>query len=242
MKKIEKILKWIGGALLLLVFLTCLISINLTYNISGEEEVNVKYLNNNPYKDFSEKDIIEQIKSHSNILDSIKDINTTMLEDLILQNKFVKKAEVYLTTDHLLDVYVYFREPFVKVLKNEKIYYCDEDGVILPALSRVEDLLVISGDVDENRFKDVIVIATEIYNNNMLNNLIGGIHYDQDNGYTLSSKICDLSIRFGKDMPINIEGKSDILELFSVFLSKELGCDYCEAINLEFDNQIICIK
>ena len=44
MKKIEKILKWIGGALLLLVFLTCLISINLTYNISGEEEVNVNSL------------------------------------------------------------------------------------------------------------------------------------------------------------------------------------------------------
>ena len=71
--------------------------------------------------------------------------------------------------------------------------------------------------------------------------MIGGVHYDTDLGYTLSSKICDLAIRIGKN-PLIDKLKSDKIKLFYYFLSQELNCAYCKSINIEYDKQIICIK
>ena len=102
--------------------------------------------------------------------------------------------------------------------------------------------MIVSGEIEGASFTDFVTIAKRIYNSNMLNDLIGGIYYEKENGYVLSSKICDLAIYLGHDSSIEFEKKSGLIELFSVFLSKELGCEYCKAINLEFDKQIICVK
>jgi len=69
--------------------------------------------------------------------------------------------------------------------------------------------------------------------------LIGGIHYDDE--YILSSKLCDLKINLGPAQVLNSERIKKI-ELFSNLLQQELGCDYCSSIDLQYANQIICVK
>ena len=238
MKKFKNILKFICGFLLISLFFFSISSVDIDYQ-SPIQDVEVHYLNDNLYENFSKQDIIMQAKLFFNTQDSLKDINTSVLEDLILEHKYINKAEVYLDLAKVAHVYISFREPFVKVLNNDRIYYYDYDGVLLPTLLGFQDLLIISGDLDENEFKNFIPIVEQIYNHDMLNNLIGGVHYDFSEGIELSSKLCDLGIKIGQH---DIRNKLNIIKSFSAFLFEELGCDYCKTINLKYNNQIICVK
>jgi len=241
MKKIDKILKWIFGLLIVCIFLFVLFSVKTNYDRSIER-VSVNYLNENLYKHFSEEYIIDQVKSFMNTQDSLKDINTSLLEDLILENKYINKAEVYLDLDDIIHVYIKFREPFVKVLRDSKIHYYDSDGELLPPLLSGKQLLIISGEVKEQDIKTLFPLITDIYNDDMLNDLIGGVYYDSEKSCVLSSKICDLGIKIGDVEGFDIRKKLNIIELFFNFLIQNMECDYCEIISLEYDNQIICIN
>ena len=238
MKKFKNVFKFVCGFLLLVIFVFVLSIVRIDYT-APIQQVEIHYLNDNLYKDFSKEDIVLQAKSFFASHDSLKDINTALLEDLILEYKYIDKAEVYLDLAKVAHIYLSFRDPFVKVLRNDKIYYYDSDGVLLPPLLKVKNLLVISGDLEHHKFKNFIPIVEQIYNNNILNNLIGGIHFDAKEGVVLSSKLCDLGINIGEH---DIKNKLNVIELFSGFLSTELGCDYCKTINVKYSNQIICVK
>ena len=236
------ILQSIFGFFIIASFVFVLFNINYHYVID-DEKINITYMNNNYLEGFSKMEILNSVKLFIHTYDSLKkDINTTVLEDLILTNQYLRKAEVYLNVDDSIDIFLYFREPFVKVLINNKIYYYDYDFMVLPKLSNFdENLLLVEGDLHVDNFHNLRNLINIIYNNDMLNNLIGGVSYNYENGYTLSSKICDLKIGLHKNTMLNNHNVEKI-ELFSVFLAEKLGCDYCNQINLGYTNQIICIK
>ena len=235
------ILKWCFLACLLGVFFILLNPFQLYYEPNKNIEIN--YMGDNNYSTISKDYITEISIQFLNTRDSLaKDINTSLLEDLILQDKYIKKAEVYLDLEGSLNIFIYFREPFVRIFRNNEIYYCDSEWVILPELSKVDkNLLIVSGDLDEQGFDYLFQLVSKIYNHKMLNKLIGGIHYDNESGYVLSAKVCDLGINLGKQ-PVLDKAKINTIEMFYSFLSKELNCDYCKSINMEYDKQIICIK
>ena len=171
-----------------------------------------------------------------------KDINTAMLEELILQNQYVKKAEVYLDLEGVTNVFIYFNQPFIRLIKNNNIHYLDSDGFELPPLFGVDKkLLIVDGDIDKVFFNEISDLAYTIYNSELLNSLIGGIYYDQHHGYTLSTKMCDLSINLGLEPNIG-EDKIDMIKKFYDFLASNLNCDYCKSINITYSNQVICVK
>tara|TARA_Y100000994_G_C15616815_1_gene411299 strand:- start:311 stop:1027 length:717 start_codon:yes stop_codon:yes gene_type:complete len=238
MKKIKNILKLICGFLLILIFILILSLIKIDYRPTIQN-IEVHYLNDNLYQNFSKQDIVSKANLFFSIQDSLKDINTSVLEDLILEYKYINKAEVYLDLNKVVHIYISFREPFVKIIDNDRIYYYDYEGVLLPTLLEFKDLLIISGDVDKSEFKNFIPIVEQIYNHDMLNHLIGGIHYDISEGVELSLKLCDLGVQIGQH---DIRSKLNIIKSFSAFLAEELGCDYCQTIDLKYSNQIICVK
>ena len=122
------------------------------------------------------------------------------------------------------------------------MYYLDVEGSELPSFLQVDkNLLVISGDVNKNNFGYMLPLVKTIYNHTLLNNLIGGVHYDNIHGYTLSSKICDLGINLGLK-PILDKEDIDVIESFYDFLLDNLNCDYCKWINIAYDRQIICVN
>lgn len=239
---ISSILKMLFRATLCLVFIFLIVNTPNKKNIDAQK-IDIQFMSNNIYKDVSELEIRKKIKTFLNLRDSLNDdINISLLEDLIMEAQYVKKAEVYLDIEDTLNVFIYFRTPFLKVLKNNKVYYCDSDGVFLPPLNSIkDDLLLVSGDLELQDFNFLLEFINKIYEDYMLNNLIGGVHYDNGYGYILSSKVCDLGISLGKE-PLFDKKRLKAIELFSIFLLEELGCDYCDLINLEFDNQIICVK
>ena len=171
-----------------------------------------------------------------------EDINTLMLEDLISKDQYIEKAEVYLDVIGRVCVRSYMREPFLRVIRNDSLYYCDSNNVVLPDKIRCNtNLLVLGGDWPKSDFDKISKLAKLIYNDKMLNNLIGGIYYDSVEGYRISSKICDLSIQIGDKPTLDLR-QINMIDIFYNFLLKELGCDYCNKISVKYSNQIICIK
>jgi len=190
-----------------------------------------------------EKSIDAIVDQFLNNRDSLaKDINTSLLEDLISSDIYIKKAEVYLDVRGVLNIYVYLREPLLRVLRNNKIYYLDSDGVLLSKPLNIDrSLLIFKGELEPHEFNDLIHLVNKIYNHDMLNRLIGGITYDDKVGYVLSSRICDLKINIGM-IPILDKKKINMIKLFFSLLSNHLDCNYCNSINIENHKQIICVK
>jgi len=244
MKKYHKILKlcflFIFFALLF-YYQTLFKTSNHIHNLN--RDIVVQYMTKTNYSSVSKDDIIQIATQFLNNIDSLEiDINTSMLEDLILDNKYIKKAEVYLDVEGTVNIFIYFREPFVRLLRNNETYYYSSDWEILPILSNVDkNLLVVSGDLNKQEFVYLSELVNKIYKDNILNQFIGGIHYNNQVGYILSPKVCDIGINIGKTPKFN-KYKINMLQRFYNYILNELGCNYCRAINLQYDNQVICIK
>ena len=241
MKRVDSILKWTYFLSLLLI-LSILIYI-IPNNYYVENKVDVTYIGYYNKSMTAEQDIKNLAIEFINSRDSLnKDINTHLLEDLITEDQYVKKAEVYLDLTGTINIYVYFREPFVRLLRDNKIYHFDFEKVLLPSLSNVDkDLLIVSGFLDERNLDDMLFLSSIIYSHKFLNWFIGGVHYDKNTGYSLSSKIYDLEIRLGND-PVLDELKINMVKVFYTFLLKELNRNYCNSIDVQYDKQIICIN
>ena len=230
-------LKW--GLLVFLLIVLYLFWVPATYKYNNQ--LVIKYVGKNNDTIFQES-IDHIVVEFINSCDfETKDINTALLEDLISEEIYVKKAEVYLDVAGILKIYVYFREPFLRVLDGDEIYYLDRDGVFLPkSLNLNQDLLLVNGECAQG---DLVLfeLVDRIYSNEILNELIGGIICNQKGEYILSSKICDLNINIGSSSLLNND-KIDMIKLFYNFLSTYKDCNYCSTINIIYDKQVICIK
>ena len=241
MQRFRNVFKFIFGLFFLTFFTIFLCSVK-TVDRRAVKDIEVHYINTNLYPDITKEDIILEVKLFLSTQDSVKDINTSVLEDLIVQYKYIKQAEVYLDLKGVLNIDLNFRQPFLSMLRDNKVYYFDDEGVeLLNLINSHQTLLVLSGDWSESRLLESLDLLHKIYKHPILNKLIGGIYFDKKKGYVLSAKACDLGINLGFKPGIR-EDKVNMIEAFYNLLLEELGCDYCNAINIMYDKQIICIN
>ena len=240
MKVFFRLLKIALTMLVVVMFGYILYSFESNQDICDLDSVEIKKQNINPYEDFSEEKILEKIHSLCDTNQSKQDINTSLLEDLILEDKYIKKAEVYLNPSGQFEVFLDFKQPFVRMLKNQEMLYLDDELNMLPTMIKPDNqLIVLSGDIEESN-NDLVSLIRTLYSNKMLNNLIGGINYNAHSGYVLSSRLCDLAIDIGfKKISQEIIQK---IEIFFLFQSQYEDCSYCDTINLKYTNQVICLK
>ncbi len=205
---------------------------NLTINTMNQNSFDGIEIN------YIENKILEIINSNK----ETTDINIILLEDLIIDNNYIKKAEVYLDTNDDLNVDIFFREPVVKLVDQGRVYYLDSDGVKLPKLKApTENTLVLTGFNGSKISIEIGDMINEIKKNKHLTDIFGGVHYISHNLFLLSSKICDLGIFINNNF-LSDSNKLKQLEMFLIYMSEIEGCDYCEEIDLRFENQIICIN
>ena len=92
MRKKNNILKLFFSISIFTSFVLVLANLDSLYKYS-DTSISIQYFNKDSSKKFSELDIIHTIQVYIAQKDSItKDINTNVLEDLISENKYVKKA------------------------------------------------------------------------------------------------------------------------------------------------------
>ncbi len=227
----------------LTILLLSLALINIDYNERQSfNNLIINTVNQNSFDgieiSYIENKILEIINSN----EESKDINIPLLEDLIIDNNYIKKAEVYLDANDDLNVDISFRVPVVKLVDQGRVYYLDSDGVKLPKLKTpTENTLVLTGMNGSKRLTELGNMINEMKENKYLTDIFGGVHFVSENLFLLSSKICDLGIIINNNFLFD-SNKLKQLEMFLIYMSEKVGCDYCEEIDLRFDNQIICIN
>ena len=169
-----RVFKFASTVFVLSAFIFLILVIDFDHEIASKK-ISIKFINQNIYQNVSEETIEKKAQEILNVLDSLHDINISLLEELIMENNYVNKAEVYLGLEDSINIYIEFREPFVKLLNNNKIYYIDAEENVLPALKTFKsDLIVLSGDINWTDMSNLFSLVDNIYADDMLGQLIGG--------------------------------------------------------------------
>jgi cell division protein FtsQ len=189
----------------------------------------------------------------------VKEVSVSDIENRINILRELKTAEVYMTIDGSLHVFVDQRNPVMRVMPDEGgDYFVDEDGIIMrrrnlytPRLHIVEGNVHISNSMLEG----VSVFDTSI-KNSILPDMYHFVKYIEGDAFW-SAMIDQISVdgrdeidlipRIGKSL-IHLgtfENFREKLRNLSAFYEKvlpEAGWNKYSVINLEFRDQIVCKK
>jgi cell division protein FtsQ len=189
----------------------------------------------------------------------VKDISVLEIENRIKMLKELKKAEVYMTIDGTIHVYVEQRNPVMRVMPdNGGDYFIDEDGVVVRRRNLYNPRLHIVGgnvNISSAMLNGISVLDTNIKNSILkdIYNLVNYINDDKfwsaqiDQIYVDGNDEIDLIARVGNQLihlgtAENYQGKLRNLEAFYDKVLPEVGWNKYSLINLEFKDQIVCKK
>jgi cell division protein FtsQ len=189
----------------------------------------------------------------------VKDVSVLEIENRIKMLKELKRAEVYMTIDGTVHVYVEQRNPVMRVMPdNGGDYFIDEDGVVVRKRNLYNPRMhIVEGNVNISSamLNGVSVLDTNIKNSILkdIYNLVNYINDDKfwsaqiDQIYVDGNDEIDLIARVGNQLihlgtAENYEGKLRNLEAFYDKVLPEVGWNKYSLINLEFKDQIVCKK
>jgi len=173
----------------------------------------------------------------------LKDVNTNAIEEAILTNQLVKKANVYVTNDGAIKASIEERKPILRVMASSgEDYYIDDDGDKMPLSKRFTAYLpVAAGAIKEDYAKtDLYKFALFLYENKFWNAQIEQIIVLPNKDVKLIPRVGDHQIVLG-----NLDGYAEKLDKLFTFYQNglnESGWNKYSVINLKFDKQVVCTK
>jgi len=216
-------------------------------------DINFIFSKNNQYVYINASDICKQFdfcvkngndfKVTKNILKT--DINTRLLEDSIESFSYVKNAEVYLSLNNELTIFIEQDNPFIKVITGDEIFFLSKNYTRLkPLKKQPSDILFFSGDIQSEDFRDLFHLANYVYSDGFFNSLIREVNYDNDIGYVLYLNVFDFEIEIG-----NINGLDEkftkIKQFFNTIIKDyrliENNKFLIKKLNVVYKKQIICV-
>lgn len=173
----------------------------------------------------------------------LKDVNTLSIEQAILNNQFIKSAEVYVTGKGGVKAVVETKTPILRVIPNEgESYYVDDDGLVMPLSKNLSVYLPLATGSVNKEFaqKDLYQFAKFLHNNVFWNAQIEQICVLADNQIELIPRVGSQKIVLGT--LDNYESKLEKLYTFYQKGLNEVGWNRYAEINLKFDKQVVCTK
>jgi len=189
----------------------------------------------------------------------VKDISVSEIERRINVLRELKKAEVYMSIDGIVHVYVEQRNPVMRVMPGDGgDYFVDEDGVVVrrrnlynPRLHIVEGNVNISSamlngvsvldtSIKHSILKDIYYLVNYINNDKFWSAQIDQIYVDGNDEIDLIPRAGNQLVHLGTTD--NYKGKLRNLEAFYDKVLPEVGWNKYSLINLEFKDQIVCKK
>ncbi len=173
----------------------------------------------------------------------IGDVNTNAIEEAILKNQLVKKADVYVTNNGAIKASIEERKPILRVISSTgENYYIDNDGNKMPLSKRFTAYLpVATGSIKEDFAKtDLYKFALFLQDDKFWNAQIEQI-------IVLPNKDIKLIPRVGEHQIIlgNLDGYKERLDKMMTFYENalnETGWNKYSVINLKFDKQVVCTR
>jgi cell division protein FtsQ len=189
----------------------------------------------------------------------IRDISVDQIEERINQLKEIKKAEVYITIDGTLHVYVDQRNPIMRVMPDGGgDFFIDDEGIVMrrrnlytPRLHVVGGNLNISSamlngvsvldtSIKRSMLKDIYHIVSYLNENPFWSAQIDQIFVDNSDEIDLIPRVGNQLIHLGT--ADNFKSKLRNLEAFYYQVLPEVGWNKYSLINLAYKDQIVCKK
>lgn len=191
------------------------------------------------------EEIVKQIKEKD--LDPtskpLSSVNTIEIEEFILQNQHIKKAEVFVTNKNSIRIVVEERKPILRVISNTgESYYIDSESQKMPLSRRYTAYLPIAtGSVKESFAKEELYkFALFLYKNKFWNAQIEQIIVKPNNDVEFIPRVGDQTIILGS--LDNFEEKLDKLMTFYKDGLNRIGWNQYSQINLKYNNQVVCTR
>ncbi len=265
MKQKLKILSvWVllVGTLVTTVTLACNASRMMRVN-----SVSVHISDNSHNKFITESDVTqvldrENIKLVGSLMDSV-DIH--YIENLlILNNKSIRRAEVYRTVYGEIGVSVEQRKPIMRIINpNGDSYYIDVNGQVMPLSKKyTAHVIIVNGNINEpymdhvgenllraqikadkstgELLPDLFKLVQFINSDKLWKAQFEQIYINAKNEIELVPRIGNHTIIFGS--VDDMHEKFENLEAFYEQGLSRYGWNKYKSINLKFKNQIVCTK
>jgi len=209
---------------------------------------------------FLNERIISRIVRSYDSIDTVKvrNFNALSLEEAISQNPFVENVDAYLGINRGLIINIEEREALLRVfLPDQRSFYIDKNGVIFPLCDYFTPrTLIANGYIKtpvvrnytyatdtmyaESDLPGLYLLAKKIIARPFLRAEISQIYKNSKGKYDLIPEVGHHTVRLGRAE--EIDNKLDHLEAFYKEKLPKEGWDKYKIINLEYKNQIVCIK
>ena len=257
MKKFLKILLIIP--VLYLIIIPFYLARSTNAKPCGGIEINIK--NSSDYHFVTKGQLLNLVYGNTGKIlgQPVKDVSVAEIESRINVLRELKEAEVYITIDGTMHVYVDQRDPVMRVMPdNGGDYFIDEEGVVVrnrnlytPRLhivggnvnissAMLNGVSVLDTSIKNSILKDIFYLVNYINGDNFWSAQIDQIYVDSNDEIDLIPRVGNQLVHLGTAE--NFEGKLRNLEAFYDKVLPEVGWNKYSLINLEFKDQIVCKK
>lgn len=174
----------------------------------------------------------------------LKDINTNAIEEAILTNQLIKKADVFITNNGGIKAAIEERKPVLRIISSTgENYYIDNEGNKMPLSRRFTAYLPIATGAIKEAFakSDLYNFALFLHNDKFWNAQIEQIVVLPNQDIKLIPRVGDHQIILG-NLGDGYEERLDKLMTFYQNGLNETGWNKYSVINLKFDKQVVCTR
>lgn len=236
--------------------------IGFSYHVHSTEKIKevVLQIDKNGTQGFlNEVSLLLDINPSDTLLSfRIDKLNNTDIEQKLMLNPFIEKADCFIGLAGELFIHIKERKPIVRIYeKNNISYYIDEKGNFFPTNANYSPrVIIVNGYLkniridDHNNIYDTVYLNSplleaftllqDIKEDNFLSAQISQIYYNSKGEWELIPELGNHVVKFGnlRDKEIKFEN----LNAFYHDLSQQNGWTKYKVINLTFNNQIVCTK
>jgi cell division protein FtsQ len=198
-------------------------------------------------------------------------INISLLENIINNNPFVSRAEVFSSVDGKLNVEVTPRNPIVRIINNQdESFYIDEEGTFMPLSEKYSaSVPLANGFISDNEalhkirllkerevgdtsihartIEKVYMLADYLRNHDFWNAQVQQVYVNEDGDIELIPRVGNHTIIIGdlsgqQAYEKEMDEKFGKLFLFYKEGLNKQGWDRYKTINLKYKDQVVCTK
>ena len=185
------------------------------------------------------KNILEKNRLYP-LAKKMADVNSRAIEETLMKNPFVEKAECYKTQSGHICISLHQRTPILHVMANNgDNYYLDTQGAILPESKYATDMIIVTGNVSRKYAQKILpLIGNTLLTEKFWQNQVVQVNILTDGTVAMIPRIGEHIIYLGT--PANIDKTLERMRKFYLYGLNVAGWNKYSYISVEFDNQIIC--
>ena len=185
-------------------------------------------------------DVVKILETFSSNYDSIsfKEINITLLEELLRDQPQILQAEVFSTWKGLLKINVTQKKAKARMIHNKGMAYVDEMGDLFPLSEHDSDkLTVISGFFDSEKRIQVLNFIEKASKHPSFPNGISSVHRENNGTYIVYPAWHEHSITWGLDDFFEI--KAHKAQAVYAYLLETNNLDKLSHLDLRYSGQAV---